>query len=324
MDIKAFIRELLFDHDCVIIPGFGGFIGNYSPARYDRASGLFYPPVKRISFNRNLSHNDGLLIGKISQAREVNYGDSRHMVDEFARELNTCLGRNEKVFFDHIGTFVTNRENSIEFEPEEGINYHLASFGLESFQYHPPRKYDVRKRITGHHDNGPVRQASLRKNLWRAAALVPILALLAVASLKTDLFRIRVETSNLNPLVTAEFENNRKAVDEAAVIVPDINPAGAQPSEIKVTEPEIKAEPAPVAEVSYCVVTGSFKSEENAQSHVRSLRKSGFDPEIVPASNGFLRVYAIRCRDLQTALNKRDSILKEFPGTWVSKQKPTL
>ena len=324
MDIKAFIRELLFDHDCVIIPGFGGFIGNYSPARYDKASGLFYPPVKMISFNRNLSHNDGLLIGRISQARGVNYGDSRHMVEEFSLELNKCLARGEKVIFDHIGTFVTNYENSIEFEPEEGTNYHLASYGLESFQYHPSRNYDVRKRIRGHHDNEPVRRTSLRKNLWRAAAMVPIIALLAVASLKTDLFRIRVDTSNMNPLVTAEFENNRKAVDEAAVIVPDSNPAPAPPPEVKVAVPETKAEAAPVAEVSYCVVTGSFKSEENAQSHVRILRKSGFDPEIVPSPNGFLRVYAIRCPDLQTALNKRDSILKEFPGTWVSKQKPTL
>ena len=66
MDITAFIRELLFGHDCVIIPGFGGFIGNYNPAHIDKNSGTFYPPVKQISFNRNLNHNDGLLVGRIS------------------------------------------------------------------------------------------------------------------------------------------------------------------------------------------------------------------------------------------------------------------
>ena len=45
-DITVYIRELLFRHDCVIIPGFGAFIGNYFPSHIDRNEGLFYPPVK--------------------------------------------------------------------------------------------------------------------------------------------------------------------------------------------------------------------------------------------------------------------------------------
>jgi len=61
--------------DC---PGFGGFIGNYTPARIDKSTGTFYPPVKQISFNRNLNHNDGLLIGRISMSSKINYGDARN------------------------------------------------------------------------------------------------------------------------------------------------------------------------------------------------------------------------------------------------------
>ncbi|MDP3003404.1 MAG: hypothetical protein Q8N38_09780, partial [Bacteroidales bacterium] len=41
VDITAFIRELLFGHDCVIVPGFGGFIGNYTPAHIDKSTGTF-------------------------------------------------------------------------------------------------------------------------------------------------------------------------------------------------------------------------------------------------------------------------------------------
>ena len=78
VDITAFIRELLFGHDCVIVPGFGGFIGNYTPARIDKKTGTFYPPVKQISFNRNLNHNDGLLVGRISGSSGINYGDARN------------------------------------------------------------------------------------------------------------------------------------------------------------------------------------------------------------------------------------------------------
>ncbi len=99
MDIKAFIRELLFGHDCVIVPGFGGFIGNYSPAHIDRMTGTFYPPVNQISFNRNLNHNDGLLISKISLSTGVNYGDARNIVEEFVRDITGRLVTRRKSGF---------------------------------------------------------------------------------------------------------------------------------------------------------------------------------------------------------------------------------
>jgi nucleoid DNA-binding protein len=102
MDITAFIRELLFGHDCVILPGFGGFVGNYTPARIDKDTDTFYPPVKQISFNRNLNHNDGLLVGKISSSTGINYGDARNMVDEFVTSLRKRLERGEKVHIDQI------------------------------------------------------------------------------------------------------------------------------------------------------------------------------------------------------------------------------
>ena len=87
MDITAFIRELLFSHDCVIVPGFGGFVGNYSPARIDKTTDTFFPPAKQISFNRNLNHNDGLLVGRISGTSGIAYGDARNLVDEFAASV---------------------------------------------------------------------------------------------------------------------------------------------------------------------------------------------------------------------------------------------
>jgi len=72
----------------------------------------------------------------------------------------------------------------------------------------------------------------------------------------------------------------------------------------------------------YCIITGSFKSEQNALSHVNSLKADGFNPEISQASNGFFRVTAMTCSDMETALATRDSISKKFPGSWISKRKP--
>lgn len=310
MDIKAFIRELLFEHDCVIIPDFGGFIGNFSSARIDRITGTFYPPVKRISFNRNLDNNDGLLISRISKSKGLNYGDARTQIEEFVKDMKIHLAKGEKVVFDHIGTFINNHEGNVEFEPEANINYAPGSFGLESFQCMPLRDYNVRKRVTRHIDKGSLELSHQRKNLWRAAVVIPIVALLIAVPLTTGIFKPKVEVTTLNPLVKAEFEDNRKAVDESIITVIPESPAKPEP---------VNTEALPAEEYNYSVITGSFQSEQNAVSHVNSLKEEGFNPEINQASNGFYRVTATKCSDLETAITTRDSILKKYPGAWVSK-----
>ena len=51
MQLSLYISNLLFDHDCVTVPGFGSFLGNYKSAEYDLKEQKFYPPTKQISFN---------------------------------------------------------------------------------------------------------------------------------------------------------------------------------------------------------------------------------------------------------------------------------
>jgi len=332
LDVKAFIRELLFSYDCVIIPGFGGFIGNYSPARIDRISGTFIPPLKQISFNKNLSHNDGLLVSRISQATGLNYGSSRSIVEEFVAELNSILAKGENIVFDYLGTFSRNIENNIQFEPEPGINYHPGSYGLEPFNPGHYREYDIRKRVLRHPDRDQNRRASAGKNLARAAIMIPILALLVIIPLKTQLYdKARVESVTLNPLVTAEFENNREAIDSDLTDLSGIKTGIDAKLPEKTTEINAAAaspDNAPAAEVTkpedgkFYIITGSFKSEENALSHIKALRKEGFDPEIIRASNGFFRVNAMECNSMAVALSKKDSLSGKFPGVWISKKKP--
>jgi nucleoid DNA-binding protein len=321
VDITAFIRELLFGHDCVIIPGFGGFIGNYTPARIDKNSGTFYPPVKQISFNRNLNHNDGLLVGRISGSENLNYGDARSMVEEFVAGIRRKLDKGEKIVFDHIGSFLNNQEGNLQFEPDRSANYHLDSYGLESFQCLPLEGYDVRKRIARHADRDPVRQAAFRKTLWRAAVIVPLLSLIVAVPLTTDLFKSRVESSSMNPLVTVELEHNKMAVDEAIVAKEtNANVSFTAPIALEQAPSEIAETEVAVAN-EYYLITGSFKSEENASRQAAMLREEGFVPEVVIAPNGFYRVSAMMCSDLNTAIIRKDSISKKFPGSWVSRKK---
>ena len=69
--IDYYINELLYIHDCVIIPGFGGFVGNHISAKLNKASKTLTPPSKQILFNENLKTNDGLLINYILENENI-------------------------------------------------------------------------------------------------------------------------------------------------------------------------------------------------------------------------------------------------------------
>ncbi len=65
--ITQLISELLYRHDCVIVPGFGGFVSRSHSAGFNKGNNLLFPPAKHILFNRNLIHNDGLLITSLME-----------------------------------------------------------------------------------------------------------------------------------------------------------------------------------------------------------------------------------------------------------------
>ena len=324
MDITAFIKELLFGHDCVIIPGFGGFIGNYTPARIDKSSNTFFPPVKQISFNRNLNHNDGLLVGKISESAKINYADARNLVEEFVNDINGRLSRGEKVVFENIGSFINNHEGNIQFEPDRNANYHLDSYGLASFQITPLDSYDVRKRILKYKDKEPVRQNSVRKILWRAAVIIPLLVALVAVPLTTDIFKTKVQRTSLNPLANIEFAENKQAVDKnkSADSLLDLSQSPVI-SKIAPTDSAVavKEEMILPAEKVYCIIAGSFKSENYADILLKKLEADGYSPELMKGPNDFVRVCVMRCSDLTKAAGTIDSISKKYPGAWVTRLK---
>ena len=323
MDITAYIRELLFGHDCVIIPEFGAFIGNYASARIDSASNTFYPPSKKISFNVNLTHNDGLLIGSISAHSGLNYSDARNLVEEFVKDTRKKLSSGERVTFHNIGSFTRNHEENIQFEPDIYANYLLDSYGLDSFQFNPLEKYDVRKKISRQPE--PVRNTSARKILWRAAVIVPILGILIAVPFTTDIFKAKTQQTNLNPLANIEFENNKQAIDKKtadstlvlngaeSTLPAQVPEVISQPAEIKIIQP--------VSQNEYSLIAGSFKSHANAALLAKKLESDGYKPEIVSGPNGFLRVSVKSCTTFSEATEAQENVARNYPGTWITRIK---
>jgi len=310
VDVSAYIRELLFGHDCVIVPGFGAFIANLTPSRIDRAEGIFYPPAKKIAFNRHLTTNDGLLIGHISARTGKGYSEARDIVNSFADDMRRRIADGSRINLDYIGSFTTNREGTIIFEPDSDANYLLTSFGLDSYHRQPVSDYDVRKKVLEHHHKPSMKQPSMRKLLTRAAVIIPLLVAMALIPFNTNLFKGRVEESSLNPLATAELEYNRAHI---------INVAPAAPTDSVVLEEPVQKPVVVHFEVKYMLVTGSFKSESNVLLMVETLRNKGYDPEVTAGPDGFLRVMAGAYGTMEEAETAMGKLKSSYPGTWICK-----
>jgi nucleoid DNA-binding protein len=348
-DLITGIRGLLFRHDCVVIPGFGGFICNYVPASIDKATGMFYPPARRVSFNRNLTNNDGLLIGDISSREGVGYGEARGIVEQFVSGIKKRLSKGEVIPFELIGTFRTNHEGSIQFEPDSEANYNAGSYGMESFRFEPVAGYDVRKRVMKVQGGIAPSRIPVRKMLVRAAVAIPVLIALVAVPLKTDIFGSRLNRASLNPLATVQFEDNRQAIDEtpldnagasdmpasesAAVNVTEAG-AGSAGSELSGTLENAAGDVAPVSESTpvtvapatvavpnYYIIAGSFLSEANAQVMAGMLRSMGYEPFMMEAPGGYTRVAARGYADISSANAGLKELSAKVEGLWILRNK---
>lgn len=140
----AYISDLLFLHDCVIIPDFGGFICNYKSAYIDEQSGRICPPSKDILFNRSLTRNDGLLVHWISDKEHVSFEKATVQVMLFSEDLKIRLNQRQRIDFGDIGTFCTDRRFNIIFEPGKH-NFFAETYGMEAIELPAPVHADHRK-----------------------------------------------------------------------------------------------------------------------------------------------------------------------------------
>ena len=80
MNLIQYIKELLYQQECVTLPGFGSFLTQTHPIKVNRYTGEFTPPSRSISFNRLIQENDGLLASYVAKREGVSYPDALAMI----------------------------------------------------------------------------------------------------------------------------------------------------------------------------------------------------------------------------------------------------
>ena len=136
IDIPAHIEKLLFLHDTLVIPGFGGFTATIASAKADFTGGTVTPPSKILTFSENLTVDDGRLIQDIANTHGVSTEEARTVVTDFVGKMQALLNQREIVTLPNIGRLYKNYMQKIQFLPD-ATNFNAAAYGLPPLQFSP-------------------------------------------------------------------------------------------------------------------------------------------------------------------------------------------
>lgn len=147
MKIASSIADLLFEHECVVIPGLGGFITKNHPASIHPVKHQFKPPHKEVVFNQHLRANDGMLLNHIAQKEALTYADAKKKMDRFVLRCLEEMEKGRRINFRSIGSIYFDSHKQIVFDVDAAQNYLADSFGLTGFVSPMIKREDFKQKL---------------------------------------------------------------------------------------------------------------------------------------------------------------------------------
>ncbi|OGX86987.1 hypothetical protein BEN48_01135 [Hymenobacter glacialis] len=254
---------MLRDHDCVIIPEFGGLVAEVSSARAQPGRQSLSPPTKLVAFNQALTRNDGLLVDALSQHLHLPIAQAREVVRQAVAGLQQELDETNRTELPGIGIFRRSVGRGLAFEYTGTDNLLASSFGLPDLAARPVRATDARVK----RPQPALRGATTRRTRWTrllpGGAIAMAMGLLLLANYQWAINAGFAPTGWQAQLPNLEWSRPQVAATVLTTIEPQqanlgqhnftppqpAAPEGMTPLEASpaasVTVPEVK--PAPVA-----------------------------------------------------------------------------
>ena len=331
MDISVFISDLLYEHDCVIIPGFGGFICNYRPAEIHPVLHIVSPPSKFVSFNRNLTTNDGLLVNYLAKKGNLSFQKSHELVSNWVTTSRGLLRNNETLNLRNIGRIYSDIEGNVQFTPDESVNYLKASFALKPLTAKPVlrgKEVDFTEKFV--HETK--RHIGKPNSTWRVAAAIALI--LGIGALGTMMgLGVEVKPLEMNQASVFSFLNHFSANKNTLKPIPVITektvvaePTKTQPLKTEVAvapknEPVTVKLPEAATQSGYYIITGAFGESKNAENAKHALEAKFPGTYILTYhSNGLTKVGYLAGIDAATAHDKLKSARVNNPDYWLLKK----
>ncbi len=311
MAIERDLIELLHDHDCVIVPRWGGFLTHYRPARLDEARHLIHPPGKELGFNRHLVRNDGLLADHIAKRDQVDFSTASQRIEEEVTVWQEALALQGRFELAHMGIFYRDPEGNLQFDPDKRGNFLRDAYGLRPLKALPVKAESsvVEVPVIPFTPVQPVVPVTprMRKPLrWVAAAFaVLVLGASAIWTLSntgaggvqwSDLAPWRNTTPSTyvlptdprpDPVVTAGSFTLPEGIEEvrtipltpgdSVTITVDLRPARvASVAEVDTTSVAMPKASSVLMKARFHVIGGCFAQPENADKRLAELQQAGY------------------------------------------------
>ncbi|NND16585.1 MAG: HU-CCDC81 and SPOR domain-containing protein [Eudoraea sp.] len=274
MQIEGYIDELLYRYNCVVVPDFGAFLTHRKPARINRISHTLYPPSKSVSFNEQLSTNDGLLISHIAQAEKLSYEEMLERMKGITSGWKSKLKTGERLTIGSVGKIWTNNAGKIQFQPNEKVNFLTSSFGLSAIVHTPATREVLKEEVVALEEKVPfiITQEKREAFNFRPYLKYAAVILLAFSTGLTG-FRAYENTLENSTLVHDNArEQVNKQIQEATFF--DTKPVQLAPVKVSVA---IAEKEATQTSIGHHIIAGAFRVRANADKKVRQLKRKGYN-----------------------------------------------
>lgn len=314
-NLEQHIASLLVQHNCVILPRFGGLIGSYQPAQKSEESGMIAPPYKEIIFNRSLSHNDGLLIKSYSIDYNLSYVEAERQVVALIDSLQLRIAKGESVAFGEVGVFRMDSEGNIYFKQSDTLNLLDRSFGFEAIQM-VPLSVGTMGGFGASRSKVFVKLVSNRRVASGIAASIALFLFstnVAIKELDNYNYGSLFSKSGTNEVVVPLSTQNDKSII--------LEPATPSVQE-KIAEQKSVVDIS-VAERQYHLIAASVTSRAEAEELAQSLRLRGKSNAQVVTADGRYRISVeqFESKDLAVLSMKNYRKSEQFKNVWVYREK---
>lgn len=289
--INHHIKTLLSAHDCVIVPNFGAFIADYSPAviRDDKST----IPSKDILFNRKLTRNDGLLISALIEEEGIEYAQAKQEIARYVAKTKTLLDNGETVVYEGIGTLSLDEAGFIQFVGNEENTCLLDSYGLQAITLEKINKEDATV-IKDAHANS---NRKTQRIVMRVASVAAVIALILIFSTPltdepaSDYAALGFDSSTPDVLTNSTPVSALKDGKKTYIAENTTSSIAEHKDSSSLASEDNKEQKSSEAQKAYHIIIASLATETMANDYVKTFqRKYDFDSVEMLSGSGRYRI----------------------------------